>query len=948
MSPPTSSNSAAQRSRETNREEAANVHLAQLLKQRGISARAERRSRQGVPDVRIDLPTGDRLLLECKYAGATSQLESQLDDRVANFQDTLGILGVVYPDWLRSAPDVAAGLNAAPDIEWWLHGSLGNTEDNRRIHTGSVPDLADHLRVLPLEIEGVDRVQVAAGVVGYALEESAKLISRHARIGYLVSDIIAKSDSERDRAAALRIGCLVLFNALAFQDRLATVDVNVSTVEEALKNGLDGLHDSWRYIIEHIDYVPVFELAANIVEVLQYGPRELQVPVIEPLVKAVEDTRKLEGHDLSGRLFHTLLSDAKFSGAYYTSVPAATLLARLIFHDWPAGVDWSDHEFPASLNIADLACGTGTLLMAVASEAARKHEDAGGTDSAALHKAMVEQALHGYDVQLSAVHFAATSLAMLNPDIRFDHMQLYVMPIGVNGDQALLGSLEFLKTDEVAVQYALSPETTGVSTQDAQRVSGSGSRGASQGETARLPDLDLAIMNPPFTKSGGGNLLFGSLPQSERRELQRELSRRLKSMQASSTAGLGAPFVAAASPKLRPGEGRLALVLPATVCTGASWAQTRALIEDDFVLDTVIVSHDPERWNFSDSTDLSEALLIATRRNENGQEQEHRTTFVNLWQNPKGVLDAHLTADSINTTSPARIEDAGTALIQLEGEHVGEAFSLPETKLIGRQWAGMQFARADVLRSALKLLDDDEVWVPGENTVASLPMCRVKEIGQIGPDRRRLIDGFEVTSSVTAYPMVAGHDTEQRRTLACRPDSYLSPLAQPKAGFKAGYGEYLWQSASRLLISERLRLDTARVVAMRCEEVVLSNVFWELQVKNIEIEKSTAVWLNSSLGLLTILAQRTSTMGGWVAMKKADLANLPILDPRQLTKSQLKAMSDLFDELSDAEFERLPNMVDCPARTALDDGISEILGLPNLRKLRELLASEPAVSNQRL
>ena len=27
----------------------------------------------------------------------------------------------------------------------------------------------------------------------------------------------------------------------------------------------------------------------------------------------------------SGRLFHTLLTDAKFTGAYYTSVPAATL-----------------------------------------------------------------------------------------------------------------------------------------------------------------------------------------------------------------------------------------------------------------------------------------------------------------------------------------------------------------------------------------------------------------------------------------------------------------------------------------------------------------------------------------------------------------------------------------------------------------------------------------------
>ena len=57
-----------------------------------------------------------------------------------------------------------------------------------------------------------------------------------------------------------------------------------------------------------------------------------------------------------------------------------------------------------------------------------------------------------------------------------------------------------------------------------------------------------------------------------------------KQRQASATAGLGTAFVAAASPKLRPGEGRLALVLPATVCTGPSWEQTRSLIERNFVL----------------------------------------------------------------------------------------------------------------------------------------------------------------------------------------------------------------------------------------------------------------------------------------------------------------------------------------------------------------------------
>ena len=83
-------------------------------------------------------------------------------------------------------------------------------------------------------------------------------------------------------------------------------------------------------------------------------------------------------------------------------------------------------------------------------------------------------------------------------------------------------------------------------------------------------------------------------------------------------------------------------------------------------------------------------------------------------------------------------------------------------------------------------------------------------------------------------------------------------------------------------------------------------------------------------------------------MKKADLEELPVLDPRRLASSQLDALSNLFDDIAALEFERLPAMAHCPARRALDDGISKILDLPDLAKLRDLLASEPVVSNRRL
>ena len=83
-------------------------------------------------------------------------------------------------------------------------------------------------------------------------------------------------------------------------------------------------------------------------------------------------------------------------------------------------------------------------------------------------------------------------------------------------------------------------------------------------------------------------------------------------------------------------------------------------------------------------------------------------------------------------------------------------------------------------------------------------------------------------------------------------------------------------------------------------------------------------------------------------LKKADLQEMPVLDPRRLSTSQLQAFSRLFDTLANAEFERLPTMAHCPARQALDDGLTQILNLPDLNTLRHLLASEPVISNRRL
>lgn len=315
--------------REAIREDRVNTLFAQVLRDQGIKARAERRSRGSTPDLHVELKNEDIVLLECKWADSVGQLESQLDARLQQYPDALGVIGVLYPEGLKVLDDTLEGLENAGDLEWWVHGSKGQPVADRRSRFGSPADIADQLRVLPLELEGRDRVLAAAGVIEHAVERSAQQLSTHGRTARRVGDAITETDMEQDRAKALRIGCLVLFNALAFHLRLAEMHDDVAGVTEAWLEGIPGLFQTWRYICDNIGHIPVFDLAATILDILSDAPTDWHAPVIAPLLDAVDDTRRLEGHDLSGRLFHTLLADATFTGTHYTSVPAATLPTRV-------------------------------------------------------------------------------------------------------------------------------------------------------------------------------------------------------------------------------------------------------------------------------------------------------------------------------------------------------------------------------------------------------------------------------------------------------------------------------------------------------------------------------------------------------------------------------------------------------------------------------------------
>src|SRR5271157_4973296 len=133
-------------------------------------------------------------------------------------------------------------------------------------------------------------------------------------------------------------------------------------------------------------------------------------------------------------------------------------------------------------------------------------------------------------------------------------------------------------------------------------------------------------------------------------------------------------------------------------------------------------------------------------------------------------------------------------------------------------------------------------------------------------------------------------------------------LAKAKKGRNLRDAHLLWSRSGRLLVAERLRLTTARLVAIRTPEKVLSNTWWPVATDGLD--KILALWFNCSLGLLSLVASRVDTEGAWVELKKPILEDLYVIDPNKLTKQAHKKLNQAYGELAKLEIQALPQVAE--------------------------------------
>jgi len=958
------------------RQEVLNVLLAQLLQERGLVAAPEQilKPRSGevkLPDILVDFQ-GLRLVIEAEFAnaqGARERAYKKAEERVEQGIAHVGV-AVVYPPGLKGeAYEAQKAELAKAQIQFSVvtevtitpfpQLELFPTSDKPAFLTGTVDQLIESLRRCYDQLVRDETLAQAIALVEAAIERFlAALTIQPASTGRMAG-VLGISPSPRERrsravktgfspaelVAISRIGALILVNAMIFQEVLSSKDGRVRSLQKFRGHSSlqSALADHWLFILDEINYYPIFHIAREILTSLSAdldAARSIE-GLLDTAMKIVNWRAALR-HDLAGRIYHRLLEEAKYLGAYYTAIPSAALLLKLALRPDRYEMDWSDANDLSQLRIADLACGTGTLLMAAADVVVDNYIRACALkgqqpDLGRVHHTIVENIIHGYDVLPSAVHLTASTLALRVPDMPINVTHLYRMPLG--GPKHALGTLELLDKDVANGTLFGEPEH--------ERIVG---KKQAEKTTASIPDLDLCAMNPPFTRSVGGNLLFGNLPAAERERMQTKLKALVKRTKASAsiTAGLGSVFVALADRHLKV-KGRLCLVLPRALVSGVSWEPTRNVIAQRYDLEYVVVSHEPDHWNFSENTSLSEVLTVAQKRNGPKSFSSVETVCVNLWQQPRTAIEALSVARSLQEGRPPDLATGrGVLEIKIGERKLGEAFSIPWEELRKGSWnLPGAFAQVELTRALLQLLHG-KLYLPNVGICAKVPLCALKDLGELGFDRRDMHDGFELSTGKTSYPAFWCHDAKSVTTMAQSPNKWLNALSAAKGNRPLRDARHLWTKAGRLLIAERLRLNTMHLAALLLDEKALSNVWWSFVLnKGVRVrdaEKVLALWLNSTLGLLLLLGHREETEGPWVDFKKPTLQAMPVINFVKIEASQVRRLAATFDELAERNLGPFQE-IDCDStRAAIDKAIAGALRLPDLSILRRLLSREPILS----
>ncbi|MDE0510832.1 MAG: hypothetical protein OXI88_03490 [Gammaproteobacteria bacterium] len=802
----------------------------------------------------------------------------------------------------------------------------------------------------------IESVSISESLLAISTDELERGVAQAANILQQApahtKEKIAQELRQETGEQTARMATAIIANAIIFHTRIEGQQ-GVPTLSELQSEtgtlSRNKLVECWRWIVEEINYHPIFKIASDLLRLI---PTQQAGHILKRLVETSDTLTELGAtgiNDLSGRMFQTLISDRKFLATFYTLPVSATLLAELAVAR--LDIDWNDENAVKALRVGDLACGTGALLNA-AYHSIRVRFRRTGNDDASIHAGMIESSLYACDIMPAATHLTASTLSNAHPGETFGNTKIITMPYGYDENNVPhIGSLELIAQEETMPLFSLGRE----------QLKGRAGEEANSSISVPHQSMDVVIMNPPFTRPTNHESTTVPVPSfagfgTEHSE-QKAMSERLKVMRRSlsepagnGNAGLASNFLDLAHVKLKPG-GVLALVLPASFAQGESWSGARALLSEHYQ-DMVIVSIaniGKTDQAFSADTGMAEVLVVAKKKadgnsTDNKGDSINTIQFANLVRRPVHHVAATAAAKSIETIR----KDSGMGHITL-----GDEYSNGGCVSTDHFEGGCAGLVEPMLAQFMLALAKGVFLHTRTNQTVSLPITTLRSLGRrglvdrdfIGALPRGPFDKIPLQTSTPTYPALWNHDAERERAFIVEPDCELRVRTAQEERAAS-----IWrQDISRLHLTRDFRLNSQSLGACFTPEKSVGGRAWpNFIVADDTSEKILLLWFNSTLGLMSYWWGGTRQQLGRTVVTISALPSLIVLDTRQFKKTDFNSCDELFKRFEKERF--LPANEAChdQNRIALDKALFDLLGVsPSVKDgfdlIRRQWCNEPSV-----
>ena len=570
--------------------------------------------------------------------------------------------------------------------------------------TGTIKDISRLLASTSIPRKGMDKLAKNVGIKIKAAATTMKRVVTDDELETITSEIY-----QRSHLRGLNTACLLWLNAFQVQKTLSYTTINGDIPRTS--NIPTQCLENWKAINEK-NWKAIFEPSIKILESLINHNAGILSTALQKLIKAVEliEVAKLGSEkNIGAELFPILADDRETSAAYYTQSAPAEFLCSLTIQK-SQKEDWSDPSLFDTFKIADLACGTGTLLRYAYKTVRTFHNEEGGTSESCLllHKSAMQNGLYGTDVSPIAAHLTSSSLAVVSGQ-KYNLTNIGWVAVG-NDDRT--GSIEYMTTDTVT---------------DLFDEAGGTSHGGGESKrtvTIKKNSFDAILMNPPYTRTRGGLAAFDirGMEEKERKKCQDRWGKLIKDEDCSKIAGMAATFVCIAAKKLKPG-GRMGFVLPRSAATTDAWQITRSMVETNFKdITAIVVASGKAMGKTAISTDtmMEEMYLVATKLDEPTK-----------MHNPIRTITLHepVLMNGIATEKARAIMDGpinGTITIGDSNSEIGVSRMLKTTD--GSPWNTLD-VKSDVLDMAIRNI---EIGVVGGRTGNPIEMTTIGELFNVG------------------------------------------------------------------------------------------------------------------------------------------------------------------------------------------------------------------------